>query len=144
MRTWIKLIGCFLILWEPLIINQREQKPLHHHLIMGERLAGSTPSILAAAVFSFISKQVNVHVWHPACVYHASIYYLLFSLITFLTMWFDYRKPNTPQTYFKICWSISPKLNCLILIEHWGNECVAVVWIGRLIARISLSRQLDS
>lgn len=54
MRTWIKLIGCFHILWKLLIINQREQKPLHHHLIMGEHLAGSTHRILIC-VFLLLS-----------------------------------------------------------------------------------------
>lgn len=42
----MKLIGCFQILGELLIINQRDQKPLHHHLIMAERSAGSTRRIL--------------------------------------------------------------------------------------------------
>lgn len=91
MKTWIKLIGCFHILWKLLIINQREQKPLHHHLIMGEQhLAGSTHRMLIGVFLLLSAACLCVCVCF--CVCHASICYLRFCLITFSTTSFDYSK----------------------------------------------------
>lgn len=135
MRTWIRLIGRFHIVWKLQIINQREQKPLHQHLIMGEHLASSTHGILIGV---FLLRHVSVRIC--LCVYRADVCYLQFRLITSLRL---ITESKTCLRHVSDIWSHFSKSNYLIIMEGEGSVwtiknssadiCVSDIWKCRLI-----------
>lgn len=66
---------------------------------MGEHLAGSTHRILIGVFFLLSAACSCVRIC--LCVYAASVYYLHFCLITFLTIGFDYSKRTIHVTYLR-------------------------------------------